>query len=350
MQNIHARDVGNAKAGIASKSTLGRPLNRAMTWNGGGNAILDPLSHQANRQAISRRRHVGWMVLAFVLDPRGSRAAPVDGEAECPRSAEVDVALAQLLRAKSDRPASETVTVRDQGTSWSVEVAGRSATYSDPAHDCSERTRIAAVFAALVLEPPELEDSAPAPLVPEPTVPAPSSSPRAHRLDLAPEFVVAPGMGERDSALTWGGSLRWLVAGVRYGLTAGLEASYPAVVKVRGYEASLGRVSLDTSAHFRWHANSVELGMEIGPYGALLLARGRGLYANATSTHMDAGGRLGFRFAAMRLRFSPFLAFQAEVSARRFSLVVDPSENVGTAPRVWLGLMAGGAISFGHTR
>jgi hypothetical protein len=295
------------------------------------------------------RRYVGFMVFACVLAPRPSLAASVDEGADCPRGADVDAALAQLLRKKVDPPAASTVTVRDLGANWSVEVAGRSAAYSDPARDCSERTRIAAVFAALVLEPPELDDPVPEASVDKLKAPAPPA-PSIHRLDFAPEFLLSPAMGGRNTALSWGGSLRWLVAGVRYGMTVGLGAGYPAVVKVPGYEASLGRLSLDTSAHVRWHSDSVELGIEIGPYGGLVLARGRGLYDNATSTHMDAGGRLGIRIAAKGQRFSPFLAFKAEVSARRFSLVVDPSGDVGTAPRVWLGLLAGGAISFENVR
>jgi hypothetical protein len=45
---------------------------------------------------------------------------------------------------------------------------------------------------------------------------------------------------------------------------------------------------------------------------------------------------------------SPFLGLQAEVSARHFSVVVDPSGNIGTAPRIWLGVLAGGSISLGR--
>jgi hypothetical protein len=322
----------------------------ATTRNDAGNAILGPLFRKPTSQVISMRRHARWMVLAFALNPRSSRAASVEGSDECPKSADVDAALSQLLRAKADRPVSAEVTVRDQGASWSVQVADRSATYSDPARDCSERTRIAAVFAALALEPPELEES-----VPEASVALPKPQPLSparglHGFDIAPEFLLAPGTGGRNTALTWGGALRWIVAGDRYGMAVGLGAGYPAVVKVPGYEASLGRVLLDTSGHVRWHSGSVEFGMEVGPYGGLVLARGRGLYADAASTHLDVGGRAGLRIAATGRRFSPFLAFQAEVSARRFSLVVDPSGNVGNAPRVWLGLMAGGAISFENAR
>jgi hypothetical protein len=297
---------------------------------------------------IPTRRYLGWLVLACMLDPRLSQAAMTDSTGDCPRGAEVDVALGQLLSGKSDRASSAAVTVRDLGTSWSVYVADRSATYSDPDRNCLERTRIAAVFAALVLEPPDMGEVSSAPSIRESTSPPQPRSPRVYRLDLAPEFVVAPGVGERSSALSWGGSLRWLASGERFGLTAGLEASYPAVAKVKEYEVSLARISLDTSASLSWRWGAAELGIELGPYGALLLAQGRGLNSSASSTHIDAGGRLGFRIQTIGRRVSPFLAFQGEIGVRHFSLMVDPIGNVGTAPRIWLGLLAGGSFSLGR--
>jgi hypothetical protein len=270
-----------------------------------------------------------------------------DSTGDCPASAEVDVALGQLLSHKSDRTSSAAVMVRDLGTSWSVDVAGRSATYSDPDRNCPERTKIAAVFAALVLEPPDMGESSPPPSLRESTGSPQPRLPSVYRLDLAPEFVIAPGAGERGSALSWGGSLRWLASGERFGVTAGLQASYPAVAKVKEYEMSLARISLDASARLSWRWGAAELGIELGPYGALLLAHGRGLDPSASSTHIDAGGRFALRVQTTGSRVSPFLAFQAELSARHFSLTVDPIGEVGTAPRLWLGLLAGGSLSLG---
>jgi hypothetical protein len=293
------------------------------------------------------RRYLGRLILASLFFPLLAQAATVDAAGDCPAGADIDAALAQLLSTKAGRTSSAAVTVRDLGTTWSVHVAGRSASYSDPDRNCPERTKIAAVFAALVLEPPDIGDSSPTPALRESASSAQPRVPRAHRLDLAPEFLVAPGAGRRSSAMTWGGSLRWLASGERFGLTAGLEGSYPAVAKVQPYELSLARISIDTSASFSWRWSAAELGIELGPYGALLLAHGRGLYSSASSTHMDAGGRLGFRAQTISRWVSPFLALQAELSARRFSLMVDPIGNVSTAPRVWLGVLAGASISLG---
>jgi len=297
---------------------------------------------------IFSRQSLAWLVLASALVPRLGQAAMVDSVGDCPRSADVDAALAQLLSAKSDRTSSAAVMVRDLGTSWTVQVAGRSATYSDPDRNCPERTKIAAVFAALVLEPPDIVEPSPAPPIRESTGSIQPRLPRTYRLDLAPEFLVAPGAGTRSSALTWGGSLRGRASGEHFGLAAGLEASYPAVARVQAFEMSLARISLDTSATLSWRMAAAEFGIEIGPYGALLLAQGRGLYVNGSSTRIDAGGRVGLRAQTIGRRVSPFLALEAEVSARHFSLIVNPNENVGTAPRVWLGVLAGASISLNH--
>jgi hypothetical protein len=135
------------------------------------------------------------------------------------------------------------------------------------------------------------------------------------------------------------------MSGQHLGLTTSLQGSYPAVAEVQKYQLALARVSLDVSATLSWRLGAAEFGVELGPYVALLFARGRGLDPNGTSTHIDAGGRLGLRARAVGWRLSPFLALQAELSARQFSLVVDPVGDVGTAPRLWLGLLAGASIS-----
>lgn len=279
-------------------------------------------------------------MLVVVLDAQLAQAATVEAEGDCPRGPDVEAALAPLLRSSPQRQSTAVVTVRDLGLSWSVHVAGRTGTYPDPDRGCAERTRIAAIFAALVLEPPQMEEP--------PVVPAARVRPRTHRLDLAPAFLFAPGAGERDSSRTWGGSLRWSITGERAGLAVGLEAGAPSVANGQQYGVSLARISFDTSARVAWRVRTAELGFEFGPYGGLLRARGQGLYANTSSTHLDAGGRVAVRLGSASRRIWPFLALFAQFSARRFSLVVDPSGEVGTAPRIWLGLQLGGSFLMGH--
>ncbi len=297
---------------------------------------------------IPTGRWLGWLIVASILVPRIGHAAVADPAEGCPRRVDVDAALAELLSAKPERRSSPAVTLRDFGTTWAVEVAGRSASYSDPDRNCAERTRVAAVFVALVLEPPDLGETPAAPVAAVAAKPAQSRSIRQQRFEVAPELLVAPGTGRRDWARTWGAALRWLWTFQRLGFSAGLEASYPAVARLRSYELSLARVALDTSPRFSWRLGGAEFGLEAGPYGALLLAHGNGLFANASSTHVDVGGRAAFRVQTTGRMVSPFLAAQVEVSARHFSVVVDPSGDIGTAPRVWLGVLAGASVSLGH--
>jgi hypothetical protein len=334
--------VGSGEGALAAKSLAdGAKAVR-------DSAILSALFGDAYFPRIPARRWLGWFFLVFGLTPRIGQAAVVDAGVDCPRGADVDAALSQLLGANPNRPPIPAVAVRDFGTTWSVEIAGRSATYTEPNRDCAERTKVAAVFAALVLEPPDLGDAPAAPAPPLATVPTQPRLNRYHRLDIAPEFLVAPGAGQRGSTRTWGGSLRWLWIGEHAGFTVGLGASYPSDAALRGYELSLARVSFDTSPCFSWRLGPAEFGIEAGPYVALLLAHGVGLHTNASSTHTDAGGRLGFYAQTTGRRVSPFVGLQAEVSGRHFSVVVDPSGPIGTAPRIWLGVLAGASISLGH--
>jgi hypothetical protein len=282
------------------------------------------------------------LALAVWLVPRPAHAVEAVAAGNCPLTSDVTAALDQLLEKKLDPAAPAVVTVRDLGETWEVEVAGRGASYPDPSRNCAERVRVAAVFAALVLEPPDREAPARADTVAKaPTQPA---SLHKHGLELAPEFVVAPGSGTRDAANGWGGGLRWASTGDFLGVSVGVNGVVPVVVKVNQHEASLGRLSFDVSARLSWRAGRVGFGTELGPYGALLFAQGRNLQASSSSTHLDAGARLAVRLSVQSPWISPFLALQGELGARQFDLVVDPSGSVGTAPRVWLGLLLGGAL------
>jgi len=133
--------------------------------------------------------------------------------------------------------------------------------------------------------------------------------------------------------MTWGGALRWLASGEHFGLTAGLEGSYPAVVKVQEYELSLARISIDTSASLCWRWSTAELGIALGPMGLCCLPRAR----SVSKCEIHAHGRRRAPWVSRSNHRSmgvAFLALQAELSARRFSLMVDPIGNVALAPRV----------------
>jgi hypothetical protein len=269
-------------------------------------------------------------------------ASAEERQSDCPRVAEVTSRLEQLLVSGVDASgAAENIVVRDHGATWEIDVAGHRASYVDPARDCPERVRVATVFAALVLEPPNRE--APAQVVGAPVGPASLPRSSMHQgLELAPELVL--GLRAGDSVSAWGGGLRWQLSGVRMGLTAGLRGMMPAVVRAGAYEASLARMVFDVSPRVWLRSGSASFTLEMGPFAGLLFARGRNLSPGGSSANLDAGGRAAVRVELTRPRLSPFLAVQGEVSLRRFRFLVEPSGEVGTAPRVWLGLLLGAAL------
>lgn len=311
---------------------------------------------------LDTRSRLARLALAGALLGALGVARADDGGSDCPGLGDVVSRLAQLLGAGTvAATAAQKIVLRDHGGSWEIEAAGQRASYADPARDCGERARVATVFAALALEPPApaepaLEPAAPAEPTLEIVAPArpvdvappqqPPSMPGGslrHRLELSPELVL--GLGAGDTTTAWGGALRWHLSGARLGLTVGLHGVAPAVVRAGAYEASLARVVLDVSPRVRLSAGSASFALELGPYAGLLFAKGRDLTPGASSTNVDAGVRGAVRFEVAWWRtVSPFVAVQAELGVRRFRLLVEPSGDVGSAPRMWLALLLGAAV------
>lgn len=263
---------------------------------------------------------------------------------DCPQVTEVASKLDQLLVNQVNGPeaggTADKIVIRDRGASWEIEVAGHHTSYDDPVRDCSERARVSAVFAALALEPPDHEP--PAEVVVHKEAPSVAPSPIRQRIELAPALVL--GLGADDTAMTWGGDVRWQISGARLALTAGLGGMMPAVVRAGAYEASLARVVFDVSPRIWLRAGSARLALELGPFAGWLFAKGRNLSPDGSSTSVDAGARLAVRVELAWRTLAPFLAAHAELSVRRFRMLVEPSGDVGAAPRVWLGLLLGAAF------
>jgi hypothetical protein len=287
------------------------------------------------------RAGIACLTLAGTL-LAGMGVAAADGSrSDCPRVADVTAKLDQLLvRGVRADSIAQKIVIRDRGPSWDIDVAGHSASYADPARDCPERVRVATVFAALALEPPDREPPAEVGVLAPKTGAPPTTVQQG--LELAPELVL--GLRDGDTATTWGGALRWQISGARLGLTAGLNGAMPAVFRAGAYEASLARMIVDVSPRVRLLAGSASFSLELGPFAGLLFSRGRNLSPGGSATSVDAGARVAVRVELARRKLSPFLAAQGELSVRRFRMLVEPSGDVGSAPRVWLALLVGAAV------
>src|SRR5882672_4276079 len=81
----------------------------------------------------------------------------------CPAPSQVAAVLGTLLRGTkiagtSGLPGPDDASVSDEGSKFRVEIAGRERVFDDAERDCTERARQAAVFVALVLDPPLVAD------------------------------------------------------------------------------------------------------------------------------------------------------------------------------------------------
>lgn len=311
---------------------------------------------------IRRRcfRRLMWLVaLPSLAAPIPSLAASIEVEAagRCPAQDAVAAALAPVLGREPARPLSAAPRVVDLGDRFEVTAAGQRGQYDDPARDCRERARIAAVFIALALNPPELQPSPPEPSAP--TAPATAEVPLL-RADVrggepaAPTWVAAGAAARLDGAaagddpaqtvLVGGGELRGAFGRRGWGVVATAGVLAPATarfgtipVRQQRFPFSLGVTAIGAAP---W-------GFQVAGDAAVVVApftvRGEGLQSGAAAWRVDVGARL-----ALALRSPPlakrsifFLEVHAEAFPRPYHLDVGPVGTVGTTSKLWLGAAVG---------
>jgi hypothetical protein len=299
------------------------------------NDILGPLMQRASSHKVPAgllaRLSLAMALLAGNRDAYGDRVA-----GQCPLLSDVVAGLGQVLTTKQAEDLASEVVIHDQGASWSIEVRGHASTYSDPARDCAERVRVATVFAALALEPIEADEA------PVASVAAERPSAR-FSVEAGPQLTLATWAHAHNTPVGLGGQARLNRSGEHLGVSLGIEAVAFSKLDLGWYGASIARAACDGSGRMSWATGSLVMAAELGPYLALLRVRGRGLDQTSSSYRLDVGARGAFG-VRLPTRLAPFVALQAELGARRFSLTVAPSGDIGSAPRLWLGLVAGGAL------
>jgi hypothetical protein len=271
-------------------------------------------------------------------------AVPVEVAGQCPSAGAVTAALASALGAEAPSAVAGIPKVTDLGDRFSVSASGQSREYADPARDCDERARAAAVFIALALNPPLLPPPAPPPAPPAQVmarVPAaPPPSPRWFDVGVGAR-VDGTSAGDAGPALGFevGLSAGWRALGVAAtaGILAASESQLSSVaVRQQRFPFSVAvEVRRDLTRHL----------VIAGAFGAALVPitlRAEKIDNPQSATRLDAG----FRFAAT-LRFratprlAPFLNLHAEIFPRAYELDVDPAGNIGSTGRFWLGASAG---------
>ncbi len=232
--------------------------------------------------------------------------------------------------------------VVDLGQRYAIEVGGLRRELADPARDCIERARVAAVFIALNVkaQPAERPPPEPEPREPETPEAEPSLEERGMRWGVRLSGEASYALAIDRSALGAGAGV-WLGAGA-YQVDAGAGALSPAEVELEARDGASGsvalmRIPLTFSASYLLRVGAVAFGPVLGLGVDLLRLRGQDVTRPQTELRINPGA-----LAAVdaHLRFTPELSvlLRVGVSAcpRAYDLSVDPQGRLGSTPRAWL--------------
>jgi hypothetical protein len=269
-------------------------------------------------------------------------------ERGCPSPTQVATVLGTLLRetkvsASVAPPAPEDASVSDDGAQFRVMIAGRSRELTDAVRDCAERARQAAVFVALILDPPMVADGVEAPPAEKPPVAriATSSEP-GPSFDLAlGSFVQAsPAVADRSAALTGGVAtrVRW---GQRFYVAGGAGAS-PGSLHFADVDTRAWWFPIDLAVGAAYRSSSFEVAGDVGPSLTVLSIAAENLPRATSNVRLDPGARLsvGARFWFGE-KIALFVSTHATYLPRPYRLVVDGQGDVGATPGLWWGTTVG---------
>jgi hypothetical protein len=282
----------------------------------------------------------------------------VGRNATCPTTKQVAALLERMLlqtktTADTGPPGAVEATIFDQGRNFRVTIAGEERSFDDPARECAERARHAAVFIALILDPLMTAELSPeAPVAPPQLPPSiDKARPAQHPPDgfqwemtLGWLMQVAPGDERRQTALANGIAVfARAKRGFHLALGAGVLHS-PLHFDVA--DADAWWAPIDVAAGFSAKGTAWEVGFEIGPQVSVLWIAGENVKQAQSQARVDVGGRasLWSRFWVSQ-RFGAFLSAEAVVRPFPYIVDVDPRGGIGQMPVLWLGASAGLAAS-----
>jgi hypothetical protein len=281
--------------------------------------------------------------------PRATLGVAGD-ERACPSPAQVTTVLRSLLRetkvvGATGAPASDDVSVADDGPRFRVTIAGRSREFDDAQRDCTERARHAAIFVALVLDPPLLADPVAESAPPPPEKAPPSALSRHERaaldIELGSFFQASPSDAERSATLAGGLGMRarW---GRRLYVAGGAGAS-PGSLHFTDVDARAWWFPIDLAVGAAYRSSSFEVAGDAGPAVSVLSIAAENLPRATSNVRLDLGARLslGARFWLSE-KIALSVSTQGTFVPRPYRLVIEGEGDVGATPGVWWG----GTIGF----
>jgi len=289
----------------------------------------------------------------------GAAPAPVEpsaaiaGTSLCPTPSAVWTEVTTLLphdrlqeRLRALASATPLIDVSDGGATVRVVAAGRVREFREEARDCAYRARVAAVFAALAIDPAAII-APPAPpatdattTAPVPPAPPPPPVPALVRIELG--LAVDAGVNTSTTALHAGAALRLAAGRGRLAFVAGVTPLLPADVSVGGVRLRQWRLPADVGVRGRATRATVEVYGELGIAAALLSERALDLARADSGSTVELGVRaaVGYRLATAS-RFAPFVALHAELVPFPPAILALPQGVAGHTPLVWIGATAG---------
>ncbi len=269
-----------------------------------------------------------------------------------------DVSAAAVLgQARPD------ITLTDADQSFIVKTRGQQRRFSDPRRDCAERSRNAAVFAVLVIDPlrvPSHTNSASAAgaypdhpserdskLAAQAVSQGPARAGEVNRftLELGPVAQAALLSDAQRTTFAGGLGLR-----LRYGSwlagTLGVAALLPTSLHFAKAEARANWVPFEAGVQLSEQLGNWELSLELALRAALLVVAGEALNQSRQATRLELGPSGGLR---ARYWATPnagvFLSLQGSWIPQPYTLQVLGLGAVGQTPTVWTGVSLGAVMA-----
>jgi hypothetical protein len=303
------------------------------------------------------------VIFGLALAP-AARAAPpsalrVGGdEGTCPSPKQVASVLKRLLlrtqvTADAGPLGTNDAIIDDQGSQYRVTVAGQERSFVDAERGCAERAQNAAVFVALILDPPMIAEAppepvpAPVPLAPVPEQarkPSPATDTLRWELALGGSVLVSPAVTGRSTAVA-GGATAWVRGKRAFHLGFGAGVLH-GVLHFSDADADAWWFPLDLAAGFTVKSAAWEVGAELGPSAAVLSILGENLAQAERQVRLEFGARASVvgRFWLDK-KIALFASVEGIARPSPYVLLITPQGAVGETPSLWIGGSAGVSTS-----
>lgn len=282
----------------------------------------------------------------------GGPSVTIEGDTTCPSRAQVAEALVPLLRRtrvlEHGQERTFSATLMGTGDELLVRIRHQERSFDFSESPCESRARSVAVFIALVLEPPSfLESSPPAP-PPAPSVEVDErefrvleTDPAVLRWETSPLVRVAPASDTTNTPLALGWDAR-LVWGKRLALSAGVAGFLPYEYRYDSAVVRVTRVRFDGALRGSLDAGVTTFFLELGPELAWTSSRGEEVLNARTEQRLEVAvkTRAGARWNFPR-NVGLFTALRAALDPRPSNYRLNPDQDVGSAPSLWLGVELG---------